>query len=278
MKTRPVAPFALVLGVLTFSSVLMAQDAQRRQNDPSRSIPASRYAVLSKDIGPGGPAPKRDISGVWAGPLEAEKGEVPAMTPLGQKLFSVNKTERKDGWAHANDPWKTCDPFGVPRSAVNEIRGIAFAPLPNKIVVLHQYNRVWREVWMDGRALPKNVGMKGGPDPTWYGYSVGRWDGDNTLVIDTTGSDDSEWLDPRGYPHSLQGVFEERYTRVDHNHLEMTVTVDDPKIYTKPFVLGTSKFVWVPSQESEEQICVPSQAISYVNIISIPVAGDKEQK
>jgi hypothetical protein len=278
MKTRPVASFALVLGVLAFSSLVVAQDAQRPTNDPSKSIPVSRYAVLSKELGPGGPAPKRDVSGVWAGSLEAERGEVPAMTPLGQKLFSMNKTERKDGWAKANDPWKTCDPFGVPRSAVNETRGISFAPLPNKIIVLHQYNRVWREVWMDGRALPKNVGAKGGPDPTWYGYSVGHWDGDNTLVIDTTGSDDSEWLDPRGYPHSVQGVFEERYKRVDHNHLEMTVTVDDPKIYAKPFVLGTSKFVWVPSQESEEQICVPSQAISYVNIISIPVAGGEEQK
>jgi len=278
MKISPVACLALIVGVLVFSSVAVAQNAQRPKNDPSQSIPASRFAVLSKNLGTGGPAPKHDVLGVWAGPLEAEKGEVPAMTPLGQKLFSVRKTEKKDGWANANDPWKTCDPFGAPRSAVNEIRGVSFSEMPNKIVVLHQYNRVWREAWMDGRALPKNVGTKGGPDPTWYGYSVGHWDGDNTLVIDTTGSDDSEWLDPRGYPHSLQGVFEERYTRVDHNHLEMTVTVDDPKIYTKPFVLGTSKFVWVPSQESEEQICVPSEAISYVNLISIPVAGEKEQK
>src|SRR3989442_1685593 len=180
MKISPVACLALIVGVLVFSSVAVAQNAQRPKNDPSQSIPASRFAVLSKNLGTGGPA-------------------------------------------------------------------------------------------------PKHVGTKGGPDPTWYGYSVGHWDGDNTLVIETTGSDDSEWLDPRGYPHSLQGVFEERYTRVDHNHLEMTVTVDDPKIYTKPFVLGTSKFVWVPSQESEEQICVPSEAISYVNLISIPVAGEKEQ-
>ena len=278
MRTRPVACLASIVSVLAFSSAVMAQDAQHRQNDPSQSIPVSRYSVFSKQLGTGGPAPKHDVLGVWAGPLEAEKGEVPPMTPFGQKLFSMNKTERKDGWANANDPWKTCDPFGVPRSAVNEIRGIAFSEMPSKIVVLHQYNQVWREVWMDGRALPKDVGLKGGPDPRWYGYSVGHWDGDNTLVIDTTGSDDSEWLDPRGYPHSTQGVFEERYTRVDHNHLEMTATVDDPKIYTKPFVLGRSKFIWVPSQESEEQLCVPSQAISYVNIISIPVAGDKEHK
>jgi hypothetical protein len=226
-----------------------------------------------KDTGPGGPAPKHQVTGVWTGPLESMKGEVPSMTPLGQKLFGMHKTEAKDGWADSNDPWKGCDPLGFPRSAVNEIRGISFAEMPNKIVVMHQYNRLWREVWMDGRELPKNVDMKGGPDSTWYGYSVGHWEGDYTLVIDTTGSDDSSWLDPRGYPHSVAGHYQERYTRVDHNHLEMTVTVDDPKIYTKPFVLGTSKFVWVPDQTSEEQICVPSQAAAYVDIISKPAAG-----
>lgn len=66
---------------------------------------------------------------------------------------------------------------------------------------------------------------------------------------------------------------QERYTRVDHNHLEMSVSVDNPKIFTKPFVLGTSNFVWVPNQETQDQFCVPSQAITYSNTISVPVAG-----
>lgn len=226
-----------------------------------------------KDAGPGGPAPKQSMTGVWTGPLEAMRGDAPPMTALGQKQFGMHKTEAKDGWADSNDPWKTCDPMGFPRGAVNEIRGISFAEMPNKIVIMHQYNRIWREVWMDGRQLPKNVDMPGGPDSTWYGYSVGHWDGDYTLVVDTTGTDASSWLDPRGYPHSVTALFEERYTRVDHNHLEMTVIVDDPKMFTKPFVLGTSKFVWVPDQTSEEQICVPSEALTYVNVISKPAAG-----
>jgi hypothetical protein len=127
---------------------------------------------------------------------------------------------------------------------------------------------------MDGRDLPKNIDSKGGPDSRWYGYSVGHWEGENTLVIDTVGSDDSSWLDPRGYPHSVDAHIQERYTRVDHNHLQMTVTIDDPKIYTKPFVLGTSSFRWVPTQETDEQICVPSEAITYVNTISIPAVGE----
>jgi hypothetical protein len=260
----------LAIGAMSLLALATMASAQAGLNN-------NMYNRL-KDQGTGGPAPKHDVTGVWTGPLEAVRGETPPMTELAQKLYGMNKTESRAGWADANDPWKTCDPFGMPRSAVNEIRGISFAEMPNKIVVMHQYNRVWREVWMDGRQLPQNVDKKGGPDSTWYGYSVGHWDGDYTLAIDTTGSNDSEWLDPRGYPHSVEGVFEERYTRVDHNHLEMTVTVNDPKMYTKPFVLGTSKFVWVPNQESQEQICVPSQAISYVNIISIPAAKGTNQQ
>ena len=260
-----------VIGLMAapfFVSMAMAQAGAAGENNMYNRL---------KNGGTGGPAPKRSVTGVWTGALEAIRPEVPPMTPLGQKLFSASKTEANTGsWADVNDPWKTCDPFGMPRSAVNEIRGISFAEMPDKIIVLHQYNRVWRDVWMDGRQLPKNVDQRGGPDSTWYGYSVGHWDGDYTLVIDTTGSDDSEWLDPRGYPHGAQGVFEERYTRVDHNHLEMTVTVNDPAIYTKPFVLGTSKFVWVPNQQSEEQICVPSQSIAYVNIISVPAVRKAE--
>jgi len=196
------------------------------------------------------------------------------MTALGQKLFSLNKPERAVGTAHSNDPLNTCDPLGFPRDLVFETRGLAFATMPGKIVLLHQYQKIWRDVWMDGRELPKNIDTKGGPDSRWYGYSVGHWEGDNTLVIDTIGSDDSSWLDPRGYPHSVEAHVQERYTRVDHNHLQMTVTIDDPKIYTKPFVLATSNFRWVPTQETDEQMCVASEAITYVNTISVPAVGE----
>ena len=228
-----------------------------------------------KDAGTGGPPPKRDVTGVWTGLLEALGGVVPPMTPLGEKRFSMNKTERKAGWADSNDPWKTCDPFGFPRSAVNEITGIAFAQMPDKIIVLHQYNRIWREVWTDGRELPKNVGGTGkdAPDPRYYGYSVGHWDGDNTFVVDTTGLDDKTWLNGAGYPHTIEAHVQERYTRADHNDLQVIVTVDDPKLYTKPFVLGTANFRWLPSQELEEQLCVPSEMLQYLQLIAEPGGG-----
>ena len=159
--------------------------------------------------------------------------------------------------------------MGFPYNAVYEIRGIAFGTMPDRILVLSQMQRVWREVWMDGRELPKNVGgaEKGSPDPRYYGYSVGHWEGDNTLVIDTTGLDEKTWLDLRGYPHSVDAHVQERYTRPDHNDLQLTIMVDDPKMCTKPFTLGTASFKWIPNQELDEQLCVPSDIIEYMKLI-----------
>jgi hypothetical protein len=255
--------------VVAFSSAAMAQAGAGGNN--------TLYNKLNKGVDTGGPAPRRDLSGAWTGEsLGAKKADdVPPMTALGQKMFSLNKPERTFGTAGSNDPWKTCDPFGIPRGLIEEIRGVAFAQMPGKMVVLHQYQKIWRDVWTDGRELPKNVDTKGGPESRWYGYSVGHWDGDYTFVIDTTGSDDRSWLDTAGHPHSVNAHIQERYTRVDRNHMEMTVTVDDPKIYAMPFVLGTNKYLWIPTQETEEQFCVPSEALAYSDIIAAPAAGAK---
>ena len=258
-----------LLAVLAFSSVVWAQSGRGGQN--------TLYNKLNQDKSTGGPAPRRDLSGSWAGPLIAKRGEPSPMTALGNRRFALNKPEAKFGVAGSNDPWRTCDPFGFPRSVVEELREIAFSQVPNKMVVLHEYQRVWRDVWTDGRELPKNVDAKGGPAARWYGYSVGHWDGDYTFVIDTVGSDDRSWLDSRGYPHSVDARVEERYTRLDHNHMDLTVTIDDPKIYTKPFVLSTANFLWIPTQEADENMCVPSEAAAYLDIIAVPAAGDRSK-
>jgi len=142
------------------------------------------------------------------------------------------------------------------------------------MIVLSQYQRVWREIWMDGRDLPKNIDTRGGASSRWYGYSVGHWDGDYTFVVDTVGLDDRTWLDKAGHPHSVDMRVQERYTRVDQNTLQMTVTIDDPKMYTKPFeVLTNITFKWIPKQELDEQLCVPSEGIAYMNIIGKPSGG-----
>jgi hypothetical protein len=224
----------------------------------------------------GGPAPVHDISGSWAGNLTPDRGEIPPLTPLGQRLFSVNKPETEVGTGHSNDPMNTCDPLGLPRNTVFETRGIAFGTIgPDRIAVLHQYQRIWRYVWMDGKhQLPTKFDGKDGAPARWYGYSVGHWEGDKTLVIDTVGLNDATWLDKAGHPHSVDAHVQERYTRVDHNHMQAIITVDDPKIYAKsPFVLSKNDYQWIPDQESEEQMCVPSEMINYMKLISDPAFG-----
>jgi hypothetical protein len=274
-KALAIASVALLLG---FSSVAAAQ-----KKEPAPGSKDSLYNgnYLKPDPTPGGPAPVRDISGSWAGNLTPQRMQIPPLTPEGQKRFSLNKPETQVGTGHSNDPMNTCDPIGIPRNLEFETRGIAFATMStDRIAVLHQYQRIWRYVWMDGKhELPKKIDTNDGVPSRWYGYSVGHWDGDYTLVIDTTGSNDTSWVDKAGYPHSVNALIEERYTRMDHNHMQAVITVDDPTIFTKSFTLSTNDYQWIPDQEAEEQICVPSEMIQYMNLISKPSFGkDSESK
>ena len=259
---------------LAFTSLAMAQGQSAQL--PGAGQANTLYNRLN--IGPGGPAPKKDLSGSWTGPLDAKLGDVPPMTPLGQERFKANKPERDFHVSGSNDPFSTCDPFGFPRSDMNEVRGIAFATMPDRIIILNQYQQVWREVWMDGRSLPKNVGAaeKGAPDPRYYGYSVGHWEGDNTLVVDTTGLDDATWINSSGYPHSTNAHVQERFTRLDHNDLQLVVTLEDPAFYIKPFELTTANFKWIPNQQLDEQLCIPSEMLEYKKIVADP-AGKEAQ-
>ena len=258
--------------VLAFSTVALAQAPK-----PGSKDSLYKGNRLKPDPTPGGPAPVHDVNGSWAGNLTPERLEIPPLTPFGQKMFSMNKPETEVGTGHSNDPLNTCDPLGIPRNLVFETRGLAFGTIPpDRIVVLHQYQRIWRYVWMDGKhELPTKFDTKDGVPSRWYGYSVGHWDGDHALVIDTVGTGDQSWLDKAGHPHSVDAHIQERYERVDHNHLMMTVTVDDSKIYTKPFVLSKNEYRWIPDQEAEEQMCVPSEMIQYMNLISKPSFGEK---
>jgi hypothetical protein len=226
------------------------------------------------------PAPRRDISGVWLHSAGAG-GRVnkPApMTAWGQAQFSTHKTDGGGLVAESTDPMVKCDPLGAPRNVVWEIRGIQFVQAPTKMVELFQYQKVWREIWTDGRALPKNAGSDepGAPDPRYYGYSVGHWDGDSTFVVNTVGTDDRTWLDNAGDPHSSELSVEERYNRPNHDNLQVTVKVDDPKAYTQPWVVGTVDYTWNPKQEFEEQLCIPSDAQAYMDAIANP-AGQKKK-
>jgi hypothetical protein len=270
MRTLSAVLFAL--SVLAISPSMWAQAGAGVNN--------TLYNKLNSSVGPGGPPPVHDMSGAWtAQSLSARAGDpVPEMTPLAMQRFAANRSEAKFGITASNDPWKTCDPLGIPRGLVEETRGVEFAQLPGKIAILHQYSRIWRDVWMDGRSLPKGVDTKGGPPSLWYGYSVGHWEGDYTLVVDTVGADDRTWLDGAGHPHSADAHVQERYTRVDRNHMDYSVTIDDPKMYAGPFVLGTNKYLYIPDQQTEEQFCIPSEALTYLDTIAAPSDLSKGKK
>jgi hypothetical protein len=102
---------------------------------------------------------------------------------------------------------------------------------PGSIVILYEAQGGVRQIFMDGRPLPNND-----PDPWWYGYSIGHWDGD-TLVVETTGFRDDVWLDVEGSPLTNTGKMTERFRRGNFGHLEIEITVEDPKSYTKPWTV-----------------------------------------
>ena len=266
----------------SFSSLIVIGAASLALS-PNLAAQVVTHVQLLEKNGPGEPAPRRDLYGAWAGPIGAKRGEEPSFTPAGLARFKLNipGTFSTD----SNDPYLKCDPWGFPRNLLQESKGLAFSQMPDRIIMVSQYDRIGRIVWMDGRELPKNVGAKGGPKSRWYGYSVGHWDGDYTLVVNTNGLDVRSWLDQAGHPHSADMRVEERYTRVSYNVLETTVTVDDPKFYTKPFVLLTNTYRWIPSQfpafetvgEFDEQFCVPSDMDEY-NKIMLGSAGEDQAK
>ena len=236
----------------------------------SPNLPAQVVQLMEmlEKQGPGGPAPVHDLLGSWAGKRGANSKPSP-YTPAGLARFKLNKPGTSS--STTNDPWMVCDPFGFPRSVTQEINGMTFSQTPDRMIISYQYNRTARIVWMDGRELPKNLAAKDGAKSRFYGYSVGHWDG-NTLVIETNGLVDNTWLDQPGHPHSLDMRVEERYTRTSFNVLEATVTIDDPKYYTKPWLLQDKKiFRWIPAKyaafgttgEYDEQFCVPSEMTEY---------------
>ena len=261
MRNPAVPQTVALVAVLAFSSIALAQN---------RDVP--------KMPNPPGPAPKHDFNGAWVGPIRPVTNDPPPMTPLGEQRFKANKPERQYTLAATNDPFQTCDPLGIPRNILNHPvinGGMWFEQVPSRVVMLYQYQRVWRDIWMDGRELPKKVDAKGAPDSRFYGYSVGHWEDDNTLLIDTTGVDDRTWLDDAGHPHSVDMHVQERYTRLDQYNMQLTVTIDDPKIYTKPFEWLKTSYYWMVKQDFEETLCVPSEAMEYLNSLARPAGTGK---
>ena len=208
--------------------------------------------------------------GATAMPDDGNPAHQPPFTPAGLaalKLTKPNNGPRSAAPGETNDPvFKYGDPQGMPREDLYELRTIQIYQSPQNVAILYMFNKVWRVIWTDGRELPKD------PEPRWYGYSVGHWADDSTLVVQTIGMNEKTWVDRAGRPHSGDLRVEERFHRPDRNHLELTVTIDDPKMYTKPWV-ALDKFVFdlqPPSFDVREMIWSPSEYEEYNRLMGIP--------
>jgi hypothetical protein len=222
------------------------------------------------------PFDAHDFSGIWwrtGGTREynTQKGGEPEFTAEGKKRFDANKPgygPRAVPPALGNDPLGDCNPDGLPRVLMFN-RPVEFIQLANRLIQLFQYHGARREIWLDGRKLPEHPDL-----PRWYGYSSGHWEGD-TLVVDTVGLDDREWLDNLGYPYSDQARLQEHYRRIDHDHIEMELTLTDAKYYAKPWV--SQKKSWQLLKKPEdysaqagwnglmEELCAPIDEVFEFN-------------
>jgi hypothetical protein len=147
-------------------------------------------------------------------------------------------------------PTARCFPAGIPMGDL--------LPLPRRVIhtpgllaVLYEGINPHRMIYIDGRTLPVD------PQPAWMGYSVGKWDGD-TLVVESNGFSDRSWLDGMGHPRSEATRITERMRRRDFGHMEVDVTIDDPRSYTKPFSIRYTQTL-VPDTDILEYICTENE-------------------
>ena len=188
-----------------------------------------------------------DLSGVWsgAGPMyrfniaqDLQPGDV---KPWAEALFLQRlRDSRKDS------PLARCLPVSVPYH--NFFNLTRFVQTPAMLVMSYESpNSPYRTIYTDGRPLPVD------PNPAWFGYSIGRWEGD-TLVVTTAGFNDRAWLDSAGHPQTETLRLTERIRRRDFGHMDFEMTLDDPAVFTKPVTIKTQR-VLAPDTDILEDFC-----------------------
>lgn len=256
------APFC----VLAMSAALSAQWL----NYPTAGVPKTPSGIPNL----GAPAPrtadgKPDLSGIWQAQnvlhCDTAKQNCVNDLPLSPQFLNI-ATGLKDplpyqSWAAdlvkkrstnngLDDPVERCFPAGALRNhAAPTYKKIV--QVPGLLVILDEFNAGYRQIFTDGRPLPAD------PQPSWNGYSSAKWDGD-TLVVDTNGFRDGLWLDVRGAPITDAARATERFRRVNYGNLEIEITVDDPKAYTKPWTVKVNQFI-VLDTELLDYVCLENE-------------------
>ena len=194
-----------------------------------------------------------------------------------------------------NDPRELCEPLGFPRMNHYHVGETVIYQNEFSMAMLYQNDQRFRIIWTDGRDLARllvdggvHVGKGWAKDkatqirrPAFYGYSVGKWSDDTTLVVETLGTlpEDRVWLDETGRPISDQIHVTETFHRVDHDHMDWTETINDPKMYTKPWVTMKAHMVLAnPHQNPPSIICSPVEIKKYYEEYGNVVSGVDDGK
>ena len=209
---------------------------------------------------------KPDLSGMW----EPEKNR--PCPPEGCPDFQVSQEFVNIGWGlkgglpyqrwaadvvkarlaenGKDDPGSHCLPAGILKLHTTPLLK-KIVQVPGLLVILNERNTTYRQIFTDGRPLPVD------PDPTWNGYSTGRWDGD-TFVVQSNGFRDGQWLDRSGSPLTDAAKITERFRRPNYGHLEIEVRVDDPKAYTMPWTIKLNQVI-VLNTEFLDYYCLENE-------------------
>jgi hypothetical protein len=264
-----------VLTALVLSSTATAQWI----GYPTANVPRKQDGSVDMHA----PAPrlangKPDLSGIWISNATLEGEETPSdgfNLPSGRQMANIGidlpdsrlpyqewqipiVAERTANQA-IDDPHIRCLPdnflraYGLPHM-------LKFVHTPDLLIVLNEMNAGYRQVFTDGRALPDD------PSPSWQGYSSATWSGD-TLVIDTIGVRDGTWIDWNGSMITEAARIREEIKRPNFGHLEITVTVDDPRAYTEPWTVRLNQRIVVDAELIDE-ICLENE--QFVERMGLP--------
>ncbi len=257
----------LVVAVILAGACVSAQ----WPNHPTANVPKLASGQPNMDAPPPRTADgKPDLSGLWRGVGSvgtAATATVPAPNAPPQATFRDVGQNIKDGLPltpegrevlkvrvagnSKDNPEAHCLPMGIVQLHTQGAPR-KFFQMPGELVILYEASMERREIFTDGRGLPNND-----PQPWYYGYSAGKWDGD-TLVVETTGFRDDGWLDIIGSPLSDAGKVTERFRRPTFGRMEIDVTVEDKKMYTRPFTVRVNQQLML-NEELLEFVCLENQ-------------------
>jgi hypothetical protein len=234
----------LIAGIVF--SLIASSSAAQWVKVPTPGIPRTREGKPNSIA----PAPrtrdgKPDLSGVWERETDHYYNNAGAdLKPADVKPWAQALYQRRLADFSTESMESQCLPLGP--AALTASDPVKFIQTRSVIVILLE-DLTYRQIHMDGRKLPKD------PNPSWMGYSVGRWDGD-TLVVESSGFTERAWLDYDGHPHTEALRLTERYHRRDFGHLDVEVTFDDPGAYAKPWTVSVPMELF-PDTELLENVC-----------------------